>query len=159
MQLGFIGLGHLGRAIAGRLLDCGHTLTVWNRSAEKAATREAAVAPSPREVARHADIICLCLFDSAAVRSVLTREDGLLSADLKGKVLADHTTNHFRDVTEFHELCEQAGAVYLEAPVLGSVVPASQGALTVLVSGSEDGYRKAEPVLARIGKQFWLIAH
>jgi 3-hydroxyisobutyrate dehydrogenase len=87
MQLGFIGLGHLGRAIAGRLLDCGHTLTVWNRSAEKAATREAALAPSPREVVRHADIICLCLFDSAAVRSVLTREDGLLSADLKGKIL------------------------------------------------------------------------
>jgi len=157
MQLGFIGLGHLGRAIAGRLLDRGHTLTVWNRSREKAESIQAAVAPSPREVAREADLICLCLFDSAAVRAVLTQPDGLLAADLKGKVVVDHTTNHFRDVTSFHELCGQAGAVYLEAPVLGSVVPASQGALTVLVSGSVEGYEKAEPILAQIGKHIFYL--
>lgn len=157
MQLGFIGLGHLGRAIAGRLLDCGHTLTVWNRSAEKAESLKATLVPSPRDVAREADIISLCLFDSAAVRSVLTQKDGLLSADLKGKVVIDHTTNHFRDVISFHELCEKAGAVYLEAPVLGSVVPAGQGALTVLVSGREDGYKKAEPVLAQVGKNLFYL--
>ncbi|MCU0574350.1 MAG: NAD(P)-dependent oxidoreductase [Syntrophobacteraceae bacterium] len=157
MQLGFIGLGHLGRAIAGRLLDCGHTLTVWNRSKEKAESLEATLAPLPCEVVREAHIICLCLFDSAAVRSVLTQPDGLLSVDLKGKVVVDHTTNHFRDVTSFHELCDQAGAMYLEAPVLGSVVPAGQGALTVLVSGSEAGYRKTEPVLAQIGKHIFYL--
>ncbi|MFO7621411.1 MAG: NAD(P)-dependent oxidoreductase, partial [Bacteroidales bacterium] len=104
-----------------------------------------------------ADIICLCLFDSAAVNSVLTQKDGLLSADLKGKVLVDHTTNHFRDVSTFHELCAGAGADYLEAPVLGSVVPAGQGALTVLVSGREEGYRKVESVLAQIGKHLFYL--
>lgn len=151
MQLGFIGLGHLGKAIAGRLLDCQHTLTVWNRSADKAQGMQATLAASPMEVARQAEIICLCLFDSAAVRSVLTQDQGLLAADLTGKIIIDHTTNHFRDVVAFHALCAQAGATYLEAPVLGSVVPASQGALTVLVSGQAEGYTRAQPVLTQIG--------
>ena len=155
MQIGFIGLGHLGKAIAGRLIDCQHSLTVWNRSVEKTEGLQAVVALSPAEAARGAEIIHLCLFDSAAVRSVFTQENGLLSTDLQGKVIIDHTTNHFRDVLAFHDLCAQAGAIYLEAPVLGSVIPAAQGALTVLVSGKKDGFRKAEPVLAQIGKHLF----
>lgn len=155
MRIGFIGLGHLGKAIAGRLIDCGHTLTVWNRSAGKSTGIEAAVAQSPAEAARDAEIINLCLFDSAAVNTVLTQENGLLSTDLQGKIIIDHTTNHFREVLAFHDLCAQAGAIYLEAPVLGSVVPASQGALTVLVSGKKEGFTKAEPVLAQIGKNLF----
>lgn len=155
MRIGFIGLGHLGKAIAGRLIDCGHTLTVWNRSAGKSTGIEAAVAQSPAEAARDAEIINLCLFDSAAVNTVLTQENGLLNTDLQGKIIIDHTTNHFREVLAFHDLCAQAGAIYLEAPVLGSVVPASQGALTVLVSGKKEGFTRAEPVLAQIGKNLF----
>jgi len=155
MRIGFIGLGHLGKAIAGRLIDCGHTLTVWNRSAAKSTGIKALVAPSPAEAARDAEIINLCLFDSAAVHTVLTQENGLLSADMQGKIIIDHTTNHFREVLAFHDLCAQAGAIYLEAPVLGSVVPASQGALTVLVSGKKEGFTRAEPVLAQIGKNLF----
>ena len=155
MQIGFIGLGHLGKAIAGRLIECQHMLTVWNRSAEKAAGLQATIAPSPAEAARGAEIVHLCLFDSTAVRSVFTQENGLLSIDLQGKIIIDHTTNHFRDVLAFHDLCAQAGAIYLEAPVLGSVVPASQGALTVLVSGQKEGFKRAEGVLANIGKNLF----
>jgi len=155
MQIGFIGLGHLGKAIAGRLIDCQHSLTIWNRSAEKTEGLQAVVASSPAEAARGAEIINLCLFDSAAVRTVFTQENGLLSTDLHGKIIIDHTTNHFRDVLAFHDLCAQAGAIYLEAPVLGSVVPATQGALTVLVSGKKEGFTRAEPVLAQIGKHLF----
>lgn len=155
MQLGFIGLGHLGKAIAGRLLDCQHSLTVWNRSADKAEGLRATIAASPAEVAQQADIIFICLFDSAAVQTVFTQDQGLLATDLNGKIIIDHTTNHFREVLAFHDLCAQAGAIYLEAPVLGSVVPASQGALTVLVSGKEEGYNRAEPVLANVGKHLF----
>lgn len=155
MQIGFIGLGHLGKAIAGRLIDCGQTLTVWNRSTGKAEGLQATIAASPAEVARQSEIINLCLFDSAAVRAVFTQENGLLSTDLLGKIIIDHTTNHFREVLAFHELCAHAGAIYLEAPVLGSVVPATQGALTVLVSGTKEGFTRAEPVLAQIGKHLF----
>lgn len=155
MQLGFIGLGHLGKAIAGRLVDCGHELTVWNRSTGKAEELKATAAATPAEVAARADIIFVCLFDSAAVHTVLTQEAGLLAADLTGKIVIDHTTNHYRDVLVHHDLCAQAGAIYLEAPVLGSVVPASQGALTVLVSGREEGFNRAKPVLEQVGKHLF----
>ena len=157
MHVGFIGLGHLGKAIAGRLLDCGHTLTVWNRTPSKAEGMKAQVVSSPRKVADKAEIIFVCMFDSAAVHAILSQEDGLLSGDISGKVIVDLSTNHFKEVVLFHALCAQANGVYLEAPVLGSVVPASQGALTVLVSGKEAGYEKVKPVLENIGKNIFYL--
>jgi len=158
MHLGFIGLGHLGKAIAGRLLECGHSLTVWNRTAAKAEGMQAQVAPNPMSVASATDVVFLCMFDSSAVLSVLSRKDGLLAGNVAGKVIVDLTTNHFKDVSDFHELCRKAGAAYLEAPVLGSVIPASQGALTVLVSGENTGYEKTRPILENIGKHVFYLS-
>ncbi|MBU0664447.1 MAG: NAD(P)-dependent oxidoreductase [Proteobacteria bacterium] len=157
MHLGFIGLGHLGKAIAGRLLDCGHTLTVWNRTPSKADGMRAELATSPREVINKAEIIFICMFDSQAVHSILSQEEGLLSGDISGKIIIDLSTNHFKEVVLFHGLCEKAGGVYLEAPVLGSVVPASQGALTVLISGNVTGYEQVKPVLEDIGKNLFYL--
>lgn len=157
MHLGFIGLGHLGKAIAGRLLDCGHTLTVWNRTPSKADGMKAELASSPREVANKTDIIFICMFDSQAVHSILSQEEGLLSGDISGKIIVDLSTNHFKEVPLFHGLCEKGGGVYLESPVLGSVVPASQGALTVLISGNEAGYAQVKPVLEDIGKNLFYL--
>ena len=96
MHLGFIGLGHLGKAIAGRILDCGHTLSVYNRTAAKAEGMKAETVFSPRAAAEKAEIIFLCLFDSAAVHSILSQEDGLLSGDISGKIIVDLSTNHFK---------------------------------------------------------------
>lgn len=157
MHLGFIGLGHLGKAIAGRLLGCGHTLTVWNRTPSKAEGLKAEIVSSPRKVADKAEVIFVCMFDSAAVHAILGQEDGLLSGDISGKIIVDLSTNHFKEVPLFHDLCAQGGGVYLEAPVLGSVVPASQGALTVLVSGKEAGYEKVKPVLENIGNNLFYL--
>ena len=157
MHAGFIGLGHLGKAIAGRLLESGHSLTVWNRTPEKAAGMPVETTASPAAVAEKAEVIFTCLFDSNAVLEVLSAADGLLSNDASGRVIVDLTTNHFRDVTGFHELCGHSGAAYLEAPVLGSVVPASQGALTVLVSGQEAKYEKVKPVLENIASNLFFL--
>lgn len=158
MHLGFIGLGHLGKAIAGRLSDCGHTLTVWNRTPSKAEGMQVEVVSSPVSVIDKADIIFLCLFDSSAVHSILSQENGLLScSNISGKIIVDLSTNHFKEVSLFHKLCEKAGGLYLEAPVLGSVVPASQGALTVLISGNKTGYEKVKPVLEDIGKHLFFL--
>ena len=92
MRIGCIGLGHLGTAIANRLIDCGHELTVWNRTAAKASALQATVAPTPAAVAEAVEQVHLCLFDSAAVREVLTGDHGLRTTDLRGKLLVDHTT-------------------------------------------------------------------
>ena len=159
MQLGFIGLGHLGKAIAARLLQCGHQMTVWNRSPDKTAGEGWQVAASPREVADRVDLVFLCLFDSRAVKAVLTGPEGLLSGSAAGKCVIDLTTNHFGAVEEFHQLCRDAGVSYLEAPVLGSVAPAAQGALTVLVSGERQAYDRVQPVLADIGKHLFFLGN
>jgi 3-hydroxyisobutyrate dehydrogenase len=157
MHLGFIGLGHLGKAIAGRLLDCGHTLTVWNRTTSKAEGMQVERVSSPREVANKTEMIFICVFDSGAVNSILAGENGLLSGGISGKIIIDVSTNHFKEVTVFHERCRQAGCFYLEAPVLGSVVPASQGTLTVLISGKRAEYEKIKPVLENIGKHLFYL--
>ena len=157
MHLGFIGLGHLGKAIAGRLLECGHSLTVWNRTPARAEGMPAEVAASPRAVVDQADIVFLCLFDSKAVHSVLSQEHGILSGDISGKIIVDISTNHFREVPVFHELCAKAGGMYMETPVLGSVVPAAQGNLTVLVSGKRAAYEKVKPILENVGKHLFYL--
>ena len=157
MHVGFIGLGHLGMAVAGRLIDCGHELTVWNRS--KAATEKvfAETALSPADLSRRTRIIFLCLFDSTAVRQVLTGKEGLLQGAPEGKIFIDLTTNHYRDVEHFHCLTAEAGAAYLEAPVLGSVIPAAGGALTVLVSGNRTTFDDMRPLLENIGKNLFFL--
>jgi len=157
MNIGYIGLGHLGKTIANRLIETGSNLTVWNRTPEKADGMNATVAASPEEVANATDIIFLCLFDSRAVAEVLLEEHGLLEGNVAGKVIIDLTTNHFQDASEFHGLCEDCGAFYLEAPVLGSVVPASQGALTVLVSGVRKAFETAKPLLENIGQNLFYL--
>lgn len=157
MNTGFIGLGNLGKAMAGRLESQGVPLTVWNRTKGKEAGLRAAVAANPRSIVAGAETVILNLFDSDAVADVLTGPEGILKADCKGLLIIDTTTNHFARVTEFHRLAREGGAFYLEAPVLGSVIPASQGALTILVSGDHAVYEKARPILELLGKQIFFL--
>jgi len=152
MKTGFIGLGHLGRAMAERLISEGIDLLVWNRTPSKAEGLGIPVADSPADLIGKVDLLFLNLFDSDAVEEVLTSSEGLLAGDCSGRIVLDTTTNHFERVAEFYNLLSDRGATYLEAPVLGSVVPASKGMLTVLVSGEEEAYRKALPVIEKIGK-------
>lgn len=157
MDLGFIGLGHLGKAIAGRLIESGHKLTVYNRTASRSDGMNAEKAASPAAVKDACDIVFVCLFDSDAVNHVLTGDEGLLSGDSAGKIIVDMTTNHFKQVEQFHGLCRAAGCTYMEAPVLGSVVPASQGTLTIVVSGEKSGYDTIKPVLKDLGNNLFFL--
>ena len=165
MTAGFIGLGNLGRAMVARLAGQGVELVVWNRTAAKGRafaaefgqTGRVAEASSPRDVAEQTQVIFLNLFDSEAVRQVLTGPLGLLSGNCRGKIIVDTTTNHFETVLAFHDLASSAGAAYLEAPVLGSVVPASQGALTMLVSGDQTSYDKVKSYLDILAKTIFYL--
>jgi len=157
MKAGFIGLGNLGKTMAIRLISEGTELIVWNRTREKAADLGAKIAEEPSKVLSDAEVVFLNLFDSDAVNEVITGRGGLLEGDCKGKVIIDTTTNHFDRVTYFAELLKKHGAYYLEAPVLGSVVPASLGTLTVLVSGEMGAYETAKPFLEKIGKNIFYL--
>lgn len=157
MRIGFIGLGNLGMTMAKRLLSEGVNLTVWNRTVEKARALNCPVAKSPADLISRTDIVFLNLFDSDAVSSVIKGKEGLLEGDCGGKVIIDTTTNHFDRVKEFYEILNKNNASYLEAPVLGSVIPASQGMLTVLVSGEEKAFEKARPFIEKIGKNIFYL--
>jgi 3-hydroxyisobutyrate dehydrogenase-like beta-hydroxyacid dehydrogenase len=157
MRAGFIGLGNLGRAMAGRLAAEGVELIVWNRTGERAAAFTAArrhrrdQAASPAALIGQVPVVLLSLADSDAVEIVLRGSDGLLAGDCRDKLIIDTTTNHPAPVLLFHELCRQRGARYVEAPVAGSVVPASAGKLVVMASGESAGHRPARPLAREAG--------
>lgn len=157
MKAGFIGLGTLGKTMAQRLIEQGVELVVWNRTLEKADGLNATVATSPAGVIARVPLVFLNLRDSAAVEAVLAGDDGLLSADCTGKIIVDMTTNHFEPVLRFAEMVAAHGGLYLEAPVAGSVVPASKGALTVFASGDESAFEQARPVLEHLGQKLFFL--
>ena len=158
MKLGFIGLGNLGKAMAKRLIFEGVDLIVWNRSKSKADGLNVDIADSTKSLISNSQIVFINLSDSEAVKSVLVGDNGLLTEDCKGKIIVDTTTNHFESVVEFAELTRARGGRYLEAPVMGSVVPASQGNLTILVSGDKQAFDTARPYLEKLGKKIFYLS-
>lgn len=157
MIVGLIGLGHLGHAMARRLIASGQDLIVWNRTEERAFDLGAALAASPADLATECEFVLLNLFDSAAVREVLEGPEGLLGVTLERKVVIDTTTHHPEDVLRFHAQIAERGGAYLESPVIGSVVPAERGALTILVSGDEEAYGRARTLLEKLGQQLFFL--
>lgn len=157
MKIGFVGLGFLGKTIAKRLISEGVDLIVWNRTPAKGSDLGVDMAATPAELIRKVDVVFLNLFDSHAVESVVFGEYGFAEQNLQNKIIIDTTTNHFQKVIEFHRRLSTKGANYLEAPVLGSVVPASQGNLTILISGERTAYEKVKVFLEKIGKTIFFL--
>ncbi len=157
MPVGFIGLGHLGTAMARRLMEQNVDLIVWNRTRSKAEALGAPVADLPADVMESTDVVFLNLFDSAAVHEVLTGENGVLANPGAGKTIIDTTTNHFEQVVSFYDVCAAKGAKYVEAPILGSVVPALQGKVTIAVSGEQAAWETARPLLELLGANIFYL--
>ncbi len=154
-QVGFVGLGNLGRAMVQRFLSQGVKVFVWNRTPEKAEGLDVDVAKVPLDLFDEVEVVFVCLFDSEAVAEVAESDDGLLAGDCAGKIVVDCTTHDYAAVQAFHLLFAQHDAGYLEAPVLGSVVPATQGALTMLTSGGREVYEEVEPALKHLAKTIY----
>jgi 3-hydroxyisobutyrate dehydrogenase len=157
MAIGFIGLGNLGSAIARRLIAEGEELIVWNRSKQKAEGLRAQIADSPADLISEVSVCFLCLSDSNAVKAVLEDRKGLLQGNCQGKIVADVTTNHFEIVRSFYRMIGERGGFYLETPVSGSVVPASQGNLVVLAGGDRKSFETVRPLLQKIGKHIFYL--
>ena len=155
MKIGFIGLGNLGRAICTRLSSLGDELIVYNRNKDKIKDLPYKIANTPKEILKECEIIFLCLFDSPAVKNILTQENGLLCDELKGKTIIDLTTNHYEDVLKFHKMVNDIGGDYLENPVFGSVAPALNGALTVVSSGKIEVFENVKPILEKIAVEIF----
>ncbi|WP_097459794.1 NAD(P)-dependent oxidoreductase [Mangrovitalea sediminis] len=149
MTIGLIGYGKLGSAIAERLRNEGHTLTIYNRSSEKVRGDGLEAVPTPADLAsRSSSAILICVTDSAAVQEVLNGAQGLLKKNLDDRLVIDLTTHDYRAVGELHTQVAAAGGRYLEAPVAGSVIPARNGQLVLWASGEKRDYETAEPLLS-----------
>jgi len=157
MQIGFIGLGNLGKEIAKRLLQGGFPLKVWNRTQEKAKDLGVEVAQSPYEIANTCDPIFVIVFDSEASREVIFGNKGLIQGDLKGKTIIDMTTNDPSYVKEAETRLKEVGAFYIDAPILGSVIPARKGELTLLLAGDEEKARAYQFLYQTFAKNIYYL--
>ncbi len=155
MPIGFIGLGNLGTAIATRISSMNEDILAYNRTKKDNSSFKQT--NSPKELLENCDTIFLCLFDSSSVNDILYMQNGLLSGDLNGKTIIDLTTNHYSNVLEFHKKIEEVGGNYLEAPVFGSVIPALNGQVTVVVSGKENIFSKNKFILEKFAKEIFFL--
>jgi 3-hydroxyisobutyrate dehydrogenase-like beta-hydroxyacid dehydrogenase len=154
VDIGFVGLGAMGQLIVRRLMDAGHTVTGWNRSAEKAEPLiEAGMrwADSPRAVARAAEIVFCIVTDAAAVKAVALGANGVLAGLRKGGVFIDMSTIAPDASREIAAAFAKAGAVMLDAPISGSPVTVTQGNASIMVGGDADTYERVRDVLLAIG--------
>jgi len=153
MQIGIAGLGRMGAAIAGRLIEAGHTLSVWNRSPEKARPLEpagAALARSPEELAAKVGIVITILTDAAAIETVYDGPSGLLSGNVAGKLFIEMSTVRPQTEIDLAGRVRAKGAGFVECPVGGTVGPARQGKLIGLMGAEEDDAARARPILEQL---------
>ena len=156
-----MGLGNLGRAIAKRLKDQGVDLVVWNRTREKAEKfaeeTGSEVAESPKDLISRVEKVFVIVFDSQASEEVIFGEEGIAKGDVKGKTVIDMTTNHFRYAEVAYDELKKIGAYYLDAPVLGSVIPAQRGELTAVVGGDEERFEEVKPLFEKFCKNIFYV--
>lgn len=160
MNIGFVGLGIMGSAMAANLVKAGFDLTVWNRTPEKCEPLVAlgAVAVStPRRVAERSDVVCAIMANPPAVVSVRDGADGLLAGMGPGKGYVDLSTIDVETSKESARLARERGAMFLEAPVAGSRKPAEDGTLTIMAAGDRPLFDAALPVLEKMGRKILFL--
>jgi 3-hydroxyisobutyrate dehydrogenase len=156
--VGFIGLGLMGTPMAGRLLDKGFHLVVYNRSPEKTRALEARgakPAANPAQVARQAEIVCLMVKDGDAVLALLDEPAGLAEGLGPDQIVINFSTVGIRPAREIGRRISSLQAKYLDAPVLGSTEPAGSGRLILFAGGSEDTAHRAKHVLEALGHKIF----
>ena len=152
-RVAFLGLGVMGGPMAGHLARAGHAVTVYNRTAAKAADWVAAhagltvaCAATPRQAAGQADIVFICVGNDDDLRSVVLGEDGALAGLKPGGLLVDHTTASADVARELALLARARGCDFVDAPVSGGQAGAVNGVLTVMCGGTPEAFETMRPV-------------
>lgn len=148
----FVGLGTMGYPMAGHLQKAGHEVCVFNRTKAKAEAWQeefqGKTADTPRDAARGAQFVFLCVGNDDDVRSVVYGENGVLAGMAPGGILVDHTTTSAVLAREIAEKCEGKGVFFVDAPVTGGESGAQQGTLSVLCGGGELTVNLIRPIVA-----------
>jgi 3-hydroxyisobutyrate dehydrogenase len=160
-RVAFLGLGVMGFPMAGHLAKAGHTVTVYNRSAEKAKAWVAefggASSATPAEAAKNADIVFCCVGNDDDLRSVVLGPQGAFAGMAKGSLFVDHTTASAEVARELAGQANGLGLSFIDAPVSGGQAGAVNGLLTVMVGGSQSDFDRARPVAMAFSRAFTRI--
>jgi len=154
-KIGWAGLGNMGTPMAINLLKAGYPVQVYNRTRNKEQEVLAAGATSAAgldQLASDNEVILVMVSDDEAAKQIFTGEDGLLSGKVTGKLFINVSTVAPQTSKFLDEHCQAKDAYFMEAPVSGSVKPAQDGTLIMLVGGTEDAHQKAKPILEELGK-------
>jgi len=154
--LGFIGLGVMGKPMAGHLLKAGYAVVVHNRSRGKVdelVAQGAKGAASPAEVARQATVVITMLPDTPDVERVLTGPDGVLAGVQKGALVIDMSSISPVATERLATLVAEKGAAMLDAPVSGGEIGAINATLSIMVGGDEAAFNRARPIFEAMGNR------
>ena len=163
LKVSFLGLGVMGYPMAGHLSKAGYSVTVYNRTSQKAQdwlttynTDDAKVSASNTvaQACEGADIVFMCVGNDNDVRDVGTQALAVMKT---GSVLVDHTTASADIARELYKSCQDKQVGFLDAPVSGGQAGAENGQLTIMVGGDEDVYSTVEPVMAHYARHSQLL--
>lgn len=160
-KLGFLGLGLMGYPMARNLLRAGHTVALWSNTASKATQLAAETGPeavpceTPADVARQADVVFLCVGDTAMAEQVILGDGGIIEGGRKGLIVVDASTIGPSASCRIGEKLAAKGIDFLGAPVTGSTPGAINATLTFMVGGDEKVYQSVLPLLQLMGKKLY----
>ncbi|EHH69168.1 NAD(P)-dependent oxidoreductase [Gluconobacter morbifer] len=160
MKIAFIGLGAMGNAMAGRLLENGFDLTVYNRTRQKAAAltaRGAKVVETPADAARNADIVFSMLLDDTAVEEMTFRKNGLADTLAPGAIHACCSTLSLEQARRLQDGHAERRQTYVSTTVLGRPPAAEAGKLFVIAAGEDDALERLTPALNCFGQTIFRV--
>src|ERR1700723_2213325 len=153
-KIGFIGLGIMGRPMAGHLLEGGHELFVHTRRAppKELIDKGAVACANGKEIGQKADVIITMVPDTPDVETVLFGAGGVAEGLSKGKIVVDMSSISPIATKDFVKKINDLGCDYLDAPVSGGEVGAKQASLTIMVGGPDAAFARAKPLFEVMGK-------
>jgi 2-hydroxy-3-oxopropionate reductase len=156
MRVGFIGLGLMGKPMAGHILKAGYPLTVHNRSraaVDELAKMGAQAATTPRAVAMDSDVVITMLPDSPDVESVVNGADGILAGARPNLIHVDMSTISVTATRRIAALEADQGVIHIDAPVSGGDIGAKNATLSIMAGGDEYALLAIEPIFQVLGKR------
>lgn len=168
-KVAFLGLGVMGYPMAGHLVKAGHQVSVFNRTAAKAAAWQTdaqgagcdaghlSAGDTPREAAQGAQIVMACVGNDDDLRAICLGADGAFAGMAAGSIFVDHTTASAEVARELYQAAKQLGIAFIDAPVSGGQAGAQNGALTVMCGGDAAVFDQAKPVIACFAKAVTLM--
>jgi 3-hydroxyisobutyrate dehydrogenase len=154
-RIAFLGLGNMGGPMAANLVKAGHEVAGFDLSAEAVHRHRAAggtAASALAEAVTGAEVVVTMLPAGRHVRAAYGGPGGVLAAAPSGALLIDCSTIDVATARDVAKLAGESGRAFLDAPVSGGVGGASAGTLTFMVGGSDEGFARAQPILAAMGK-------